>query len=107
MRKSIIDKEIIFTENTAKIINQNSKPTASIFTIYKKETNGEYTRTRERVLGNTVYTVIAHEKQNVGVTAFDITKTLIERNIDEALKPAVRITDRLSFESCNSGGNKQ
>ncbi len=107
MRKSIIDKEIIFTENTAKNINQNSKPAASIFTIYKKEPNGEYTRTRERVLGNTVYTVIAHEKQNVGVTAFDITKTLIEQNIDEALKPAVRITDRLSFESCNSGGNKQ
>lgn len=59
---------------------------ASIFTVYKKETNGEYTRTRERVLGNTVYTVIAHEKQNVGVTAFDITKTLIERNIDEIVK---------------------
>ena len=98
---------MIFTKNTAKIINQNSKPTASIFTVYKKEPNGEYTRTRERVFGNTVYTIIVHEKQNVGDATFDITKTLIERNIDEALKPAVRITEQLSFESCNSGGNKQ
>ena len=88
-------------------MKQSTKPKASIFTVYKKEPNGEYTRTRERVIGNTIYSVIAHEKADTGVTAFDITKTMIERNIDEALKPAVRMSKQLSFESCNSGGNKQ
>ncbi len=98
-----MDKEILFTENTAK----NIKLKESIFTYYLKQPNGEYIRSRERVIGNTVFTVIAHEKSNTETTAFDITKTMIERNMDEALKPAVRLSHKQSFESCNSGGNKE
>ncbi|MCX4258075.1 MAG: hypothetical protein OSJ54_14270, partial [Oscillospiraceae bacterium] len=66
-----------------------------------------FVRSREKVIGNTVYTVIFREKLNADATAFDITKRLIERNIDEALKPSVRLSHKQSLGSCNSGGNKQ
>ncbi len=59
------------------------------------------------MIGNTVYTVISRERTDADNTAFDITKRIIERNIDEALKPPVRLSHKSSFESCNSGGNKQ
>ncbi|MGN0771045.1 MAG: hypothetical protein ACI4MI_00470, partial [Christensenellales bacterium] len=102
----INDKEIKITENQAKTI-KTTKPTASIFTYYLKQPNGEYIRSREKVIGNTVYTVISRERTDADNTAFDITKRIIERNIDEALKPTVRLSHKSSFESCNSGGNKQ
>lgn len=77
---------------------------------YYEEENGPFARTREQVIGNTVYTVISREKSNAdNITAFDITKRLIERNIDEALKPSspIRSSHKQSLGSCNSGGNKQ
>ena len=77
---------------------------------YYEEANGAFARTREQVIGNTVYTVISREKSNAdNITAFDITKRLLERNIDEALKPSVpiRLSHKQSLGSCNSGGNKQ
>lgn len=105
MRNEIDDKEIYITRNTA---NEKAlRPAASIFTRYFKEKNGRYVRSREKVIGNTVYTVISREKENAEATAFDITKKMIERNIDVALRPPVRSDYKESFESCNSGGNKQ
>lgn len=76
---------------------------------YYEQENGAFVRSREKVIGNTVYTVVSREKSDTDVTAFEITKRLIERNIDEALKPSVpiRLSHKQSLGSCNSGGNKQ
>ncbi len=77
---------------------------------YYEQENGAFVRSREKVIGNTVYTVISREKSNAETTtAFDITKRLIERNIDEVLQPSVpiRLSHKQSLGSCNSGGNKQ
>lgn len=102
MRSSLFqDKE----RTTIKTI-QNA-PKASIFTYYLKQPNGEYIRSREKVIGNTVYTIISREKSDADDTAFDITKRIIERNIGEALNPSVRLSHKQSLGSCNSGGNKQ
>lgn len=105
MRNKIADKEIYITKNTAK--EKYLRPAASIFTRYFKDKNGGYARSREKVIGNTVYTVISREKENAEATAFDITKKMIERNIGVALRPPVRSEYKESFESCKSGGNKQ
>ncbi len=78
-----------------------------MLSYYYEQENGAFVRSREKVIGNTVYTVISRKKSNVDATAFDITKRLIERNIDEALKPSVRLSHKQSLGSCNSGGNKQ
>lgn len=80
-----------------------------MLSYYYEQENGSLVRSREKVIGNTVYTVVSREKLNADTTAFDITKRLIERNIDEVLQPSVpiRLSHKQSLGSCNSGGNKQ
>ncbi len=102
MKRPISDKEYIIKTNKA------TTPKADILSYYYEQENGSLVRSREKVIGNTVYTVISREKTNADTTtAFDITKRLIERNIDEVLKPSVRLSHKQSLGSCNSGGNKQ
>ncbi|MBR4237717.1 transposon-encoded TnpW family protein [bacterium] len=82
------------------IIKAQSKPTASSLINYYEQPDGSLTRIREKVIGNTVYIIIARQKPNAKETAFDITKRLIEQNADSLIN-----TEPLG--SCNSGGNKQ
>ena len=74
--------------------------TANNVVIYQEQPDGSLARIRERMIGNTVYTITARQKQNAKETAFDITKRLIEQNVDSLIN-----TEPLG--SCNSGSNKQ
>lgn len=69
---------------------------ASKLIIYQEQPDGTLSRRREKKIGNTVYTVIARQKENARLTAFDITKRLIEQSADSLIQKP--------FESCNSGG---
>lgn len=63
-------------------------------------------RVRERVYGNTIYTIIAKERPNAKETAFNIIKRLIENSVNSLVdKDAISINDLL--KGCNSGGKKQ
>ena len=73
---------------------------ASRLIIYQEQPDGSLVRSREKKIGNTIYTVVARQKENAKETAFDITKRLIENSADSLIH-----TEPLG--SCNSGGNKQ
>ena len=99
----IIDKEIIITENK-KNINQ-VQPVVGSLIYYSDDENGNLMRTRQVKIGKTIYTIISREKPNAKSSAFDITKRLIENQV-ESLTEDLSITTE-SLEGCNSGGNKQ
>ena len=65
--------------------------------IYQEQPDGSLVRSREKKIGNTIYTVVARQKENAKETAFDITKRLIERSAESLIQ-------QKPFEGCNSGG---
>lgn len=73
----------------------------SQYVIYEEQQDGSLKRKRTKIIGNTVYTVIAGEKPNARATAFDTVKRLIENGANSVLS----IND--SLEGCHSGGNKE
>ncbi len=60
-------------------------------------------RKRERKIGNTIYTVIAREKEGVKESSYEITKRLIEKGAKDLINQPTTIE---SLEGCNSGGKK-
>ena len=80
-----------------------TQPTASKIIYYREDENGLLSREREKVIGNTVYTVIARQNPNAKLTAFEIMKRLIENSADSVSNEPLTTK---SLESCNSGGNK-